>query len=88
MSSQDSDEVVFEVAGATANAAQRVSLAESGLKEREQLHAWVIENPDILGPGVMIVTFEFDHWFSAVGPQKDRLDCLASIAKAGSSWPS
>jgi hypothetical protein len=76
MSTHSTDEVVFEVAGAAASAAQRVTLTESGLKEREHLQAWVVDNPEILGPGMMIVTFEFDHWFSAAGPQKDRLDVL------------
>jgi len=76
MSTPGTDEVVFEVTGAEASPVQRVTLAESALKEREHLQAWVIKNPEILGPGVMIVTFEFDHWLSAAGPQKDRLDVL------------
>lgn len=76
MATQNTDEVVFAVAGSAATAARRVSLAEAGLKEREHLQAWVIDHPEILGPNVMIVTFEFDHWLSAAGPQKDRLDVL------------
>ena len=28
-------------------------------------------------PEVMIVTFEFDQWTAAAGPQRDRLDVLA-----------
>lgn len=70
------DEVVFAVAGSTANAAERISLADAGLREREHLQEWVIAHPEILGPDVMIVTFEFDKWPSASGEQKDRLDVL------------
>ncbi len=76
MASDSPDEVVFAVAGSTADPAQRISLAEAGLREREHLQEWVIAHPEIIGPGVMIVTFEFDHWSSASGSQKDRLDIL------------
>ena len=76
MASDSPDEVVFAVAGSTADPAERISLAEAGLREREHLQEWVIAHPEIIGPGVMIVTFEFDHWSSASGSQKDRLDIL------------
>jgi hypothetical protein len=59
-----------------ANAAERISLADAGLREREHLQEWVLAHPEIIGPGVMIVTFEFDKWSSASGEQKDRLDVL------------
>ncbi len=70
------DEVVFAVTGSTAVVAKPISLAEAGLREREHLQEWVIAHPEIIGPGVMVVTFEFGHWKSASGPQKDRLDIL------------
>jgi len=76
MSSGSPDEVVFAVSGSTATPAERISLSDAGLKEREHLQEWVIAHPEILGPGVMIVTFEFDRWQSASGAQKDRLDIL------------
>lgn len=76
MAKDSPDEVVFAVAGSTAKAAERISLAEAGLREREHLQEWVIAHPEIIGPDVMIVTFEFDHWSSAAGAQKDRLDVL------------
>jgi hypothetical protein len=72
----NSDEVVFTVSGAAAKSAHPIGLADAGLKEREHLQAWVIAHPEILGPGVMIVSFEFDRWASVGGPQKDRLDVL------------
>jgi hypothetical protein len=76
MTTDSPDEVVFAVAGSTAEPAERISMEEAGLREREHLQEWVIAHPEIIGPGVMIVTFEFDHWSSASGSQKDRLDVL------------
>jgi hypothetical protein len=76
MAVQSPDEVVFAVAGSTANPAERITLSAAGLQEREHLQEWVITHPEIIGPRVMIVTFEFDHWISASGAQKDRLDIL------------
>ncbi len=76
MATDSPDEFVFAVAGSTADPAERISLEEAGFREREHLQEWVIAHPEIIGPGVMIVTFEFDHWSSASGAQKDRLDVL------------
>jgi hypothetical protein len=71
------DELVFAVDGSEATAARPISFADAGLKEREHLQEWVIQHPEILGPGVMIVTFEFDRWLTAGGqPTYDRLDVL------------
>lgn len=76
MASSSPDEVVFAVAGSTATAAEPISLADAGLRERGHLQEWVLSHPEIIGPDVMIVTFEFDRWSSAGGEQKDRLDVL------------
>jgi hypothetical protein len=76
MALQSPDEVVFAVAGSIASPADRITLSDAGIKEREHLQEWVIAHPEIIGPNVMIVTFEFDHWLSASGAQKDRLDIL------------
>jgi len=73
---KNSDEVVFAVSGSTAVLAEPISLAEAGLKERDHLQEWVLAHPEIIGPDVMIVTFEFDRWASSLGPQRDRLDVL------------
>lgn len=71
-------ETVFTVSGSTATAAQSISLAEAGLKEREHLQEWVIANPQVLGPDVMIVAFEFGRWAAFSGAvERDRLDILA-----------
>jgi hypothetical protein len=77
MAKDSSDEVVFAVAGSTVKATERISLAEVGLQEREHLQEWVIAHPEIIGRDVMILTFEFDHWSSGAGAQKDRPDVLS-----------
>lgn len=71
------DELLFTVDGSKAHSATPISLADAGLKERQDLQEWVLEHPEILGTGVMIVTFEFDRWWSNSGTQPlDRLDVL------------
>lgn len=71
------DELLFTVTGSTAKLATPITLAEAGLRERQDLQEWVLEHPEILGTGVMVVTFEFDRWWSNSGTQPlDRLDVL------------
>lgn len=79
------DELLFHVSGSTATAGERISLAETGLNEREHLQEWVLANPQMLGDDVMIITFEFDRWLPAAKSQakvRDRLDILG-IDSAG-----
>lgn len=71
-----SDELVFRVVGSAATAAEPISLAAAGLREREHLQEWVLANPEILGPDVIVVTSEFDRWVSRSGREPDRLDVL------------
>lgn len=71
-------ELVFTVTGASAIAATPISLADAGLKERQHLQEWVIAHPQVLGPAVKIVAFEFGSWIGYTGEkEKDRLDVLA-----------
>lgn len=71
------DEFVFSVSPNGALPAHPVSLADAGFRERDDLQEWVIEHPEILGEGVMVVAFEFDEWQSASGGrERDRLDVL------------
>lgn len=70
-------ELLFTVVGSSAEPAAPISLADAGLKERADLQEWVIARPEILGPEVKIVTFEFDRWWTTSGPPpQDRLDVL------------
>jgi len=71
-----SGELVFQVHGTSAVPAREISLAAAGLREREHLQEWVLANPDILGPDVLVVTSEFDRWMSKDGKEPDRLDIL------------
>jgi hypothetical protein len=70
------EELLFTVHGSTATPAQQLTLAEAGLKERQDLQEWVISHPEILGSEIMIVTMEFDQWMSANAVNADRLDIL------------
>lgn len=71
------DEHVYAVDGSTAIALEPISLSEAGLTERQHLQEWVLAHPEMLGDDVMIVTFEFDRWWSSGGaPERDRLDVL------------
>lgn len=71
-------ELVFTVEGSAATPAQAVSLADAGLRERDDLQEWVLAHPSILGADVKIVSFEFDRWEASVtgDRQLDRLDVL------------
>ena len=69
-------DLVFTVQPGVARRAQSVSLAEAGLRERADLQEWVRKNPQILGSGIRIVTFEFDAWQARDGHASDRLDLL------------
>lgn len=72
-----SGERVYSVLGSTAVPARAVTLAEAGLRERSDLQEWVIAHPEILGPGVLVVSVEFDRWRAASGErERDRLDVL------------
>lgn len=70
-------EQVFTVREGHASPLTRISLAEAGFLERQDLERWLIQNPSILGDDVLIVTSEFDRWSNSAGdPKKDRLDVL------------
>ena len=70
-------ERVFTVTGSAATAAQPITLAEAGLRERSDLQEWVLAHPEIIGDGVLVVTFEFDRWQGSGGArERDRLDVL------------
>lgn len=71
------DELVFAVKESEAVAARPVTFAEAGLRERDHFQEWVLQNAEILGPNVMIITAEFDRWVDSSGQSAyDRLDVL------------
>ena len=70
------NELIFTVRSGEAERAQAISLADAGLRERSDLQEWVRKNPSIIGPDVLIVTFEFDRWQARGGRAADRLDLL------------
>ncbi len=66
------------VDGTSAKSATETSLHEHKLLERRHLQEWVIDNPQVLGGDVLIITTEFGSWADADGtPAHDRLDVLA-----------
>lgn len=72
-----SGEMVFTVSGASATVAQPISLADAGLQERGHLQEWVLTHPEMLGPDVKVVAFEFGRWTATSGAlARDRLDVL------------
>ena len=77
------EEQLYTAEGAKATPAERVTLANAGLLERQHPQEWVIAHPEILGEEVLVVTFEFDRWATSAGtPTWERLDVLA-LDRAG-----
>ena len=69
-------ELVYRVQGTSAQPMKVSTLEAAGLREREHLQEWLLANPEILGDDVLVVTSEFDQWFSKDGRDPDRLDIL------------
>ncbi|MDP3950537.1 DUF4268 domain-containing protein [Microbacterium sp.] len=70
------DELLFRVDGSTAVKAAPVTLGEAGLRERSDLQRWVIAHPEMIGPDILVVTFEFGRWVASGVNTADRLDVL------------
>ncbi|MDK3256600.1 MGMT family protein [Blastococcus capsensis] len=69
--------MLFEVDGRSARPAATHSLREVDLEERAHLQEWVLDQPQVLGDDVLIVTSEFDRWTGQDGTRaRDRLDVL------------
>jgi hypothetical protein len=41
-----------------------VTLASAGLKERQDLRRWVTSHPELIAPGLLLITTEFDRLIS------------------------
>ena len=52
------------------------TLASAGLKERSDLQRWVTERPELIAPGLRLITTEFDRWEVRDHKLADRLDAL------------
>lgn len=77
MSNSKSDEYVYRVSGSQATPLESVDIATLNLLERQHLQEWVLQQPQLLGDGILIITFEFDQWAIGNGSApRDRLDVL------------
>jgi hypothetical protein len=71
------DEVLFAVVGETATLAKTLRIEDLGLTEPGHLERWIIQHPETLGAGTMIVASQYDRWITPGGTEsKDRLDLL------------
>jgi len=55
---------------------REMTLASAGLRERDDLQRWVTEYPELIGPGLLLVTTEFNRWEVRDHKVADRLDAL------------
>ena len=78
MSSGQLDEISFSVNLDTGEAEPlaEMTLESVGLRERDDLQRWVAERPEIVEPGLLLVTTEFDRWELRERRVLDRLDVL------------
>ena len=73
-----SDIHILSVNGANSTPLTPGNLAASHYLESTHLEQWVVDNPAILGEGVMIVTRQYAKWSSDDGDlARERLDILA-----------
>lgn len=59
-----------------ANPLEEMTLAEAGLRERDDLQRWISEYPEIVGSELVLITTEFDQWELRGQRVADRLDVL------------
>ncbi|MDX6481419.1 MAG: hypothetical protein QOG85_1929 [Gaiellaceae bacterium] len=55
---------------------QELTFQEAGLQERADLQRWVLAHPEIVAPGLLLITSEFDQWELRDQRVADRLDAL------------
>lgn len=84
-SADGSDEAAFvvDLASGTATPLADTSLAAVGLKERADLQRWISAQPELVAPGLLLITSEFDQWEIRDQKVPDRLDVLF-LDEAGS----
>lgn len=70
-------EVMLKVDEALAEMVPPQQMSALGLQERAHLQEWVLAHPEIIEPGVTIITSEYGMWQTAAGePVANRLDIL------------
>ncbi|SBT92221.1 hypothetical protein GA0115233_104158 [Streptomyces sp. DI166] len=71
-------ERVSVIGGTQPVEAKEVGLPDLGLRERADLQKWIINDPSLVEPGLLILTEEYDKWATSAGDRlRDRLDLLA-----------
>jgi hypothetical protein len=55
---------------------EEITLVSAGLKERQDLQRWITTHPDLIAPGLLLITTEFDRWEVRDQKVADRLDAL------------
>ncbi|MFC8316171.1 DNA-binding protein [Gordonia sp. NPDC057258] len=69
---------ILTVDGPVAKPLASGSLAASGFLETVHLEQWVVDNPAVLGAGVVVVARQYSKWSSSEGDLgRERLDVLA-----------
>jgi hypothetical protein len=81
MSSDDSDgrgalSLLIDLHSGDVTSMEEVTLASAGLKERQDLQQWLTAHPDLIAPGLLLITTEFDRWEVRAHKVADRLDAL------------
>lgn len=72
------DESVLLLKGGKPVPVDATQLKDLGYKERKDLQQWIIADPSLVEDDLLIVTEEFDRWFTSSGKQVGkRLDLLA-----------
>ena len=77
-SSARNSEFAFRVDPQTREAEplEAVDLASFGFWERRDLQAWIVDQPEIIGPDLLLIATEFDRWQLQDQIVADRLDVL------------
>lgn len=58
--------------------ARETTMPRKSLKERSDLQKWIIDHPELIEDGLLVLTQEYDRWAVTEGRAvKDRLDLLA-----------
>lgn len=72
------DEITLQIVLSTGEATvlPEVTLADAGLRERDDLQRWVLTHPELVGPNLLLITSEFDRWELRERRVPDRLDVL------------